>query len=183
MNLVSIRETWRTRAIIRVPHGIPLLWIYLWNQASSNTRDRRDLQANTEENARVEAKNSGDQFGGEDSGGKGQTAQGLGLGEAPEPKDTSRSVRDGVAGPDPVTGQLVRSGELTKATAMEVEEYLRLYNELDDGEEQGEEGGAADQDAGPPSERAPTGTGENKDGDGRARNGGPVASAGFALHR
>lgn len=34
-----------------------------------------------------------------------------------------------------MTGQPVRSGELVKATAVEVAEYLKQYNELDDGEE------------------------------------------------
>lgn len=41
----------------------------------------------------------------------------------------------GYTGADPVTGQLVRSGELVKASPAEVDEYLKHYNELDAGDE------------------------------------------------
>lgn len=96
----------------------------------------------------------------------------------------------GFVGADPVTGQLVRSGELTKATPAEVEECLKQYNELD-GEEQNKEraaggGGAAAVEGstgrGQAASPSSGGGGGDKNSDARARDVVPVANAGPGTH-
>lgn len=102
----------------------------------------------------------------------------------------------GYAGADPVTGQLVRSGELVKASPAEVADYLKHYNELDDGDENkdkdrttagarggGDGGGraAVNEAFGSGAEAGePRG---NKNSEGRASDSAPVASAGAGPYR
>lgn len=107
----------------------------------------------------------------------------------------------GYTGTDPVTGQLVRSGELVKATPAEVAEYLKHYNELDDGEENGRDGataatgaaadnfggvrgagrGAANEAFGADGRLADTR--DSKNSEGRVKDSAPVASAGAGPYR
>eukprot|EP00903_Cladosiphon_okamuranus_P008272 g7961.t1 len=113
----------------------------------------------------------------------------------------------GYTGTDPVTGQLVRSGELVKSTPAEVTEYLKHYNELDDGEENDRDrdgvaaaadgGGGAENVAGwgggsgPGAVNEAFGGGDgvlndardSKNSEGRAKDSAPVASAGAGPYR
>lgn len=106
----------------------------------------------------------------------------------------------GYTGTDPVTGQLVRSGELVKASPAEVDEYLKHYNELDQDKDRdgapaggGGGGGAAAEasagDAGGGSRGevneafGADGGAADKNGEGRAKDSAPVASAGAGLYR
>lgn len=110
----------------------------------------------------------------------------------------------GYTGTDPVTGQLVRSGELVKASPAEVADYLKRYNELDDGEEGREKDGApGGRDTGAAAGSAAGGggrgvvneafgvddgrragdAGDHKNGEGRAKDSAPVASAGGGAYR
>lgn len=110
-------------------------------------------------------------------------------------------------GTDPVTGQLVRSGELVKSTPAEVTEYLKHYNELDDGEENDRdgataaaavgagaasdnfEGGGRGSGRGAVNEAFGGGDGgvndarDSKNSEGRAKDSAPVASAGAGPYR
>lgn len=96
----------------------------------------------------------------------------------------------GYVGADPVTGLLVRSGELAKSTPAEVTEYLKQYNELD-GDEKDKDGTAgAASEAGTTTRGASTGATSGvtsdereKNSEGRAREAAPVASAGSGPHR
>ncbi|CAN0246913.1 unnamed protein product [Ectocarpus sp. 12 AP-2014] len=110
----------------------------------------------------------------------------------------------GYTGTDPVTGQLVRSGELVKASPAEVADYLKRYNELDDGEEGKENDGApGGRDTGAAAGSSAGGGGrgavneafgvddggraadarDHKNGEGRAKDSAPVASAGGGAYR
>ena len=103
-----------------------------------------------------------------------------------------------------MTGQLVRSGELVKSTPAEVADYLKHYNELDDGEENEREGGAAatggaaadnfagvrGNGRGAVNEAFGAGGGgglndtrDTKNSEGRAKDSAPVASAGAGPYR
>lgn len=100
-----------------------------------------------------------------------------------------------------MTGQLVRSGELVKSTQVEVTEYLKHYNELDDGEENERDGVAAatgdaadnfagvrDNGRGAVNEAFGADGGLNdtrdsKNSEGRAKDSAPVASAGAGPYR
>lgn len=93
-------------------------------------------------------------------------------------------------GIDPVTGQVVRSGELIKATPVEVAESLKQYNELDGEDESGKGEGGVDNTVGAAAERpvahAAFGSVEGRDhknSEGRARDTAPVASTGAGPHR
>ncbi|CAM9696622.1 unnamed protein product [Ectocarpus sp. 12 AP-2014] len=110
----------------------------------------------------------------------------------------------GYTGTDPVTGQLVRSGELVKASPAEVADYLKRYNELDDGEGGKENDGApGGRDTGAAAGSSAGGGGpgavneafgvdddgraadarDHKNGEGRAKDSAPVASAGGGAYR
>ena len=104
----------------------------------------------------------------------------------------------GYTGTDPVTGQLVRSGELVKASPAEVADYLKHYNELDDGEGKEKNGATAGGGAAAEASAGSAGDGgrgavneafgadggaADKNGEGRAKDSAPVASAGAGLYR
>ena len=102
----------------------------------------------------------------------------------------------GYVGADPVSGQLVRSSELVKATPAEVAEYLKRYNELDE-EDKDKDGTAAgrtgENDAAASSGAGVNGRGTNdavhgadgrdKSSEGRARDAAPVDSTGTGPRR
>lgn len=107
----------------------------------------------------------------------------------------------GYTGNDPVTGQLVRSGELVKSTPGEVAEYLKHYNELDGGEENDKDGAVAASGGAGDNFGGVRGTGrggvneafganrglnearDSKNSEGRAKDSAPVASAGAGPYR
>lgn len=101
----------------------------------------------------------------------------------------------GFVGKDPVTDQIVRSGELTKATPAEVAECLKQYNEVDgEDDTRPKDGGIGKGDAAgtagdtPATNNLAFGSSAElshnyKNSEGRMSNAAPVASAGSAPHR